>query len=872
MGEVYRAQDARLGRAVAIKVLPEALAVDGERIARLEREARVLASLNHPHIAALYGFEEANSRQFLVMELVEGDTLADRLARGAIPVDESLRIARQIVEALEAAHEKGVVHRDLKPANIKITPEDRVKVLDFGLARLQEPDDPDKPSSLTHSPTLSVMATQAGIILGTAGYMSPEQAKGAAVDHRSDLFSFGVVLYEILTGRRAFQADTAAETMAAVLMRDPDLAALPSGLNPRLTELLRRCFEKNPRQRWHASGDVRAELEAIIAAPRATTRSSSSAPRWKRAIPFAATALAAGVLAAAAAWWMKPSTPSDRVVAFSVPYSDDEAPFRRVALSRDGSRIVYRSDGQLWIRDIADTKPRPIPGTEGVNVEPTMSPNGRSIAFVDVTTRALRTIDLAGSGATTVATVDVPFSFNWHESGILYTQTGGIFRVVPGSVPEQLVTLGSGERAHAPQLLPDGKTIVFTLIKGLATNAVDQAEIVAQSLDPASRRRLIAGTDSRYADGYLMFMRGAVLFAARLDPGTLSVGTPMAVIPGVRRNANGSAQYDVSPGGSLAYIPGPTRASASMVGLPLEMVIVNESGATDRVTIQAGPYASPRLSPDGTRVVYSVDTGTDAQLWLHDLGAGTSPRRLTFQGNNRFPVWSANGQSIAFQSDRETDLAIFLQAADVSGAAAERLTRPAPGVAHVPESFSPQGNLLFSAADTSKATLWSYSTTTKAVTQFGNVQSTAPFNAEFSPDGAWVAYGIRGGGAVTTIHVADFPFSGRREYAVSRPEEGAHHAIWGPLGRTLFYVPLSADVILRDVIQHSGTLAFREPRTWPGKLPNVNPYGGPRNFDRFPDGKRFIYLRPESALTGAPAQIDVVLNWVELFQQRLAQQ
>ena len=275
MGEVYRAADTKFSRNVAIKVVPDAFALDGDRIARFEREAKVLASLNHPHVAALHSFEEAAGRHFLVMELVEGETLAERLQRGPMTVGEALKVAHQIADALEAAHEKGIVHRDLKPANVKITPEDRVKVLDFGLARLQdEPDAATRPN-LTNSPTLGLLATQAGVILGTAAYMSPEQAKGAAADHRSDMFSFGAVLYEMLTGRQAFQAETPSETMAAVLMREPDFATLPANLNPRLTELVRRCLEKPPKRRWQAAGDLRAEIEAIMTAPQARAESRS---------------------------------------------------------------------------------------------------------------------------------------------------------------------------------------------------------------------------------------------------------------------------------------------------------------------------------------------------------------------------------------------------------------------------------------------------------------------------------------------------------------------------------------------------------------------------------------------------------------------
>src|SRR5438093_13052933 len=312
MGEVYRARDTKLGRSVAIKVLPDTFAADPERIARFEREAKMLAALNHPHIAALYGMEESAGRHFLVMELVEGETLAERLQRGAMPIEETLKIAHQIVEALEAAHEKGIVHRDLKPANVKVTPDDQVKVLDFGLAKALETE--RGVSELTHSPTLSLMATEAGLILGTAAYMSPEQAKGFPADQRSDVFSFGVVLYEMLTGRQPFQGEPAPDILASVLVRDPDLQSLPPNLNPRLHDLLRRCLEKNPKRRWQAIGDVRAEIETIAADPHGGSAImqivAPPRPLWRRAVPIVAAAVATGALGAAAAWRLKPAPPA----------------------------------------------------------------------------------------------------------------------------------------------------------------------------------------------------------------------------------------------------------------------------------------------------------------------------------------------------------------------------------------------------------------------------------------------------------------------------------------------------------------------------------------------------------------------------------
>ena len=875
MGEVYQALDSRLGRSVALKLLPEAWLGDSAHAARLEREARTLAALNHPHVASLYGFEDVAGRHFLVMELVEGETLADRLARGPMRVDEALSVADQIIAALEAAHEKGIVHRDLKPANVKITPDDRVKVLDFGLARLQEKDEPAARPNVTHSPTLSVLATQAGVILGTAAYMSPEQAKGLVADHRSDLFSFGAVLFEMLTGRQAFHGDTAAETMAAVLMREPDFALLPADLNPRLTELLRRCLEKNPRRRWHAAADLRAEIETVIAAPRAAPAAivATRTPVWKRVIPFAASALLAGGLVGAIVWQLRPAPASQRTVAFSVPFSEDYAPFRRVAISRDGSRIAYSSDGRLWVRDVANPAPRAIPGIENANIgDPVFSPDGQSIAFVSVAERALKTINISGGTAISLTSVDVPFSLDWDPSGILLTQTGVIRRIPATRGPiETIIKLGEGERAHAPQMLSDGKTVLFTVIKGVAQDAWDRAEIVAQSIGSGARRSLVTGTDSRYLpSGHLLFTRGGVLFAATFDAARSKVGAPVAVLQGIRRGSNAAAEANVSETGSLVYVPGPALLSASIYWDSSQLAVRHENGMVEALKLPDGPYQSPRISPDGSRLAYGSDSGSDAHIWVYDLNGGISPRQLTFRGRNRYPVWSPDSRSIAFQSDRDGDLAIFHQLADASGPVAERLTKASPGIAHVPESWSRNGDLLFSSADASSATLWTLSVRDKRTTQFGDVRSSAPFNAEFSPDGAWVSYTVRGGPAVTMIYVGTFPPSGR-EYPVTPRDEVAHHPVWARDGQALFYVPAAADMVRRGVVKQRALLGFREPSTWPGKLPNVNPFGAPRNFDVFPDGKRFIYTRPVNpASPGAEApQIQVIVNWVDELRRQL---
>jgi serine/threonine-protein kinase len=876
MGEVYRAHDSRLGRAVAIKLLPEAWAFDPERLARFEREARVLASLNHPHIAALYGFEEAAGRHLLVMELVEGETLADRLVRGPMPVDETLDVAHQIAEALESAHEKGIIHRDLKPANVKITPEGRVKVLDFGLARLPDTDNAASAATVANSPTLNVLATQAGVILGTAGYMSPEQAKGAVADHRSDMFSFGVVLYEMLTGRRAFHADTPAETMAAVLMREPDFGLLPADLNPRVSELLRRCLDKHPRRRWQAAGDLRAEIEAARTAPRSASAPGSATvpkPLWARAIPLAASATLASAVTAGLVLSNIPSVTRPPVIRFSIALSEGDAfantSTRPMAISPDGTRVVYASAGRLYSRELSKGQATPVSGTEQTIVaEPVFSPDSQSLVFVSVADRAVKRISVTGGAPVTLGPVEFPFGLGWSANGIFIAQPGGIMRIPEGGgKPEMIVSLEPGQSAHGPQLLPDGKTLLFSLRQNASQGGWDTAEIVAYTLASGSRKvvRQGAGNGRYLTSGHLVYSQGGVLFAAPFDVTRLEVtATPSPVLEGVSRTPTGGAQFDISETGSLVYIEGP--ATLSSTRRLSDMVVLDERGGAEVLKVPSGPHESPRISPDGTRVAFGSADGPEAAIWIYDLNALTTPRKLTFGSNNRYPVWSADGRYVAFQSDRDGDLAVFRQPADVSGAAAERLTKPAKGAAHIPESWSKKDDLfLFSELNDGVATLWAYSMRAGKATQVGDVRSSAPLNAELSQDGRLLAYTVRGGTGLAAIYVEPFPSTGAK---ASIPDQLGHHPAWSPDGKTLFYVP-GAQPVTGVAVTTQPALGFGSPRAWSGKLPNVTPFGEPRNYDVLPDGKRFIYTRVDAGGQegGITAQIRVVVNWQEEFRR-----
>jgi eukaryotic-like serine/threonine-protein kinase len=889
MGEVYRALDTRLGREIALKILPDAFAGDPDRLTRFRREARALAALNHPHVAALFGMEEADGRHFLCMEFVDGETLADRLNRGPVPIDSALRIARQIAEALEAAHEKGIVHRDLKPANIKITADEKVKVLDFGLAKLgagdaSDPAAPGPPAAvLTHSPTLSMMATQAGVILGTAAYMSPEQAQGMPADQRSDVFSFGSVLYEMLTARQAFRGDSGPAILAAVLIGAPDLSAIPANLNARLVDLVRRCLEKNPKQRWQAVGDLRMELEAIAAAPHAASTATTAPPTplWKRVAPVAAGVLLTAVATSGVWWRLRPIPPTPIVTRFALatPEGSVFTNFGRqiVSISPDGTRVVFSANGRLYLRGMADADATAIPGVElstnGV-ANPVFSPDGRWIAFYSTEDRTLKKISVAGGAAIPLCQAGNPFGMSWDGSGILFGQSVlpgatamGILRVSPnGGKPEQLVAVKDEEIADDPHILPDGETVLFTLGKrARAGNRFseiwDTAQIVTQSLKTGRRTTLIdGGSDARYVStGHLVYAVDGVLYAVPFDARRLKIeGGQIPVLEGVARaGQTGSAQWSLSDNGSLIYFPGPATSASSGSLLALS----DRKGGLEPMKIAPGSYEAPRLSPDGKWVAVGEIDGTSANIWVFELGGTTDRRRLTTSGGkSRYPVWSSDSRYIAYQSDREGDKGIFQQLADGSGKP-ERLTKADPDTGHIPESFSTDA-LLFSVTKGLKSSLQVLSLKSRNITSFGGVESDYLPGSSFSPDGRWVAYTIRNESG-PAIYAQPFP-PNESKYQIL---PAATHVAWSRDGKEIvgivrgriFAVPVTT-----------------QPRFELGKPVEFNRNftdGGPltvRNFDLMPDG-RLLTIPFAGVRLGALTnrQFQVVLNWTEELKQRV---
>ena len=569
MGQVYRATDTQLGRDVALKILPDAFAADPDRLARFQREAQVLASLNHPGIAAIYGIEKSDDTQALVLELVEGPTLADRIAKGPIPLDEALPIAKQIAEALEAAHEAGVIHRDLKPANIKVREDGTVKVLDFGLAKALDPNPEGDPSQ---SPTLTVAATKMGVILGTAAYMSPEQARGKPVDKRADIWAFGAVLFEMLTGAKPFPGDDVSQTLARVIDRDPDWDALSKTLPPALNTYMRRCLHKDPRQRVRDIGDMRLAMEGGFATT-VSTLADQVVPlpqpaRWRHALSLAlGTLVVGGIITGLAVWgFTRPAPSPGRVMRFPIPLVEGDQfnllIYHLVALSPDASHLVYGANGQLYLRPLAQMEATPILGTENMVPPPRnpfFSPDGLWIGFWGE--GQLKRVSVSGGAPVTLTETPIPLGATWGDDDtILYATLDGVWQVPgTGGAAELLIPLDEGDAALSPQMLPGGEWVLVT-IRPADVDDWDRAQIVVHSLVTGERRVLIdGGRDARYLPtGHLVYALGSAVLGHAFDLRRLEMqGGPVPLVDGVRNAATttGASHFSVSPTGSLLYVP-----------------------------------------------------------------------------------------------------------------------------------------------------------------------------------------------------------------------------------------------------------------------------------------------------------------------------
>ena len=699
MGEVYRAEDTNLSREVAIKVLPEQFTQDPQRLARFEREAKLLASLNHPNIAVIHSFEHADDIHFLVLELVPGETLQERVAKGPVPVEEALAVCRQIAEGVEAAHEKGVIHRDLKPANVKVTPEGKVKILDFGLAKAFEAEPPV--TDISQSPTLTEEMTRAGVILGTAAYMSPEQAKGKPVDKRADIFAFGAVLYELLTGKRAFEGETITETIAAVLKSEPDWAKLPENTPWAIRTLLRRCLQKETNRRLQHVGDVRIELEDALSEPTTAPPvgvGGAAQPRGRLwAMALGLVVLTAAVAALAVWLFIQPSSPEQSLNRFvmrpSPPVALVSTTSKAVAISPDGRQLVYMGVGeggsQLYLRSLDDIVYRPISGTEGVVGMVFFSPDGESIGFF-AEGKLKRTFLAGGSPITLCDAPRPPRTGDWFEDTIVFTaqfESGeGLYRVsANGGEPEMLanVNYDEGELGYSlPEFLPDGKDLLF------ASRFNTRHQTALLSLETGERKVVLEDARQAYylPSGHLIYEQEETgnLMAAPFDLAALEVtGDSVPVLQGVRQIVPGYVDYSISDNGTLVYVP-------STAGLESTLVWVDRQGLATPLIEDRQDYSRPRLSPDGQRVAVTVGLGANQDIWIYDIGRGTR-MRLTVEGDNSSPVWTPDGTRITFNSDRDGTRDLSWKAADGSGQA-----EPLLNIEHtvIPMSWSSDGELL----------------------------------------------------------------------------------------------------------------------------------------------------------------------------------
>ncbi len=861
MGEVYQARDTKLDRDVALKVLPDAFTSDPDRLARFEREAKVLASLNHPNIGHIYGLEEAEGTKALVLELVEGPTLADRIAEGPIPIDDALPIAKQIAEALEAAHEQGIIHRDLKPANVKVKADGTVKVLDFGLAKAFQADVGSDPSQ---SPTVTA-ATQEGVILGTAAYMSPEAASGKGADKRSDIWSFGVVLFEMLAGRRLFTGETVPHVLASVLKTDPDWARLPADTPEAIRRLLRRCLAKERKRRLSGVSDALLEIEESQTASvhAITSPQHSDASTRRRALPWAAAILFA-VVTGLVVWNVtRPDPP--RVVRFplGVPVSLRAASgVPSVVVSPDGGRVVtVAAGGQFYVRQIDQLEAIPLRGAVGIN--PFFSPDGRSVGFrgAGFTDDNLHRVSIDGGVPVTLTEgIGGIFGASWGPDGIIVlapTLPGPLFRLAAtGGERQPLTALVDGEHAHRwPEFLPGGEALLFTVVNDEGRSDPERFEIWVLDLTSDERKFLVAGGGNpHYAPtGHVVYGVNGTLRAVPFDLGRLAVtGGPIPVLEDVVTSDSGSAHFSLSQDGSLVY------ATGGIDRLSRSLVWVDRDGSEEPISAMPRPYHFGRLSPDGQEVVLSVDSPTGSDVWILDVRTGGSTQ-LTFDPvRNRFPLFTSDGGRVVYSSDfREDAGGLFWKAADGTGPV-DRLTTSGSGF-QAGFSWS-DGKLVMAElraptySDIGIVSVDGDPTIEWLLEREGN--QTTPV---VSPDGRWIAYATDESGQYE-VFVRPFPSLSGDGWKIS--EAGGFSPLWGPDGRELFFrnrdgAMMAAAYVTEPTFSHESPVQlFPGPYVIEGnaELPS---------FDVAPDG-RFLMLKdtvPDAR--SDPQQIILVQNWHE---------
>jgi len=888
MGEVYRARDTRLNRRVAIKSLPSAFAQDPERVARFKREAQLLAALNHPHIAGIHGLEESNGAQFLVLEFVDGETLADRLAKGPIPFPEALKIAREVIDALEAAHEKGIIHRDLKPGNVALTADGQVKVLDFGLARY-EAGDPGSSIDLTASPTLAYAGTQAGIILGTAAYMSPEQTKGKAVDKRSDVWAFGCLLFEMLTGSKAFEGEDVSDTLAAILRGEPEWSALPADVPPEIRSLIKRCLERDRRQRIPDFSVVRFILDEALRPQAPPVPPAVVTPSPARSgtafLPWViAATLAIGLVVTVALWQPWRETPS------ATPLRIDAQIGANSSLGAGlGSSIAFSPDGRLmafsagdnpaeaphlFIRRLDQLIATMLTGTEGA-IEPFFSPDGQSIGFF--AGGKLKKIAVSGGAAVTLCDAVNARGGSWADDDTIVFQpesaAGRSLMRVPaaGGTPAQLVPMAEGEALQRwPQMLPGSKAVLYSSLS--ASSVWDTADIVVKQLPDGPRKILQKGAFfGRYLpSGHLVYVQQGTLFAAPFDLARLELtGAPVPVIERLLAfNNNGSAQIAVSDNGTVGYVSGAAAVSAAPV------VWLDQSNKTTPLRATVSDWSDPSFSPDGTRLAMDISDGAQADIWIYDWARDTLSR-LTFDKTDDLrPTWSPDGKRIAFTSKRGANGAqdLYWQRADGTGDV-QQLTDNSnakysgsfhPGgkfLAYTEQHAGTASDLMMLAIQGDEASGWKPGTPTPFLA--------TPFNEgspQFSPDGRWIAY-ISNESGRNEIYVRPFPGPGGK-WQISNG--AADDPTWSSKKGEFFFA-LASGAIMRMLYTVEGE-SFRaeKPELWAAGPFAARPRTPSRDFDLHPDGKRFAMAPGQTVAEEKQDKVILIFNFFDELKRLTA--
>jgi Tol biopolymer transport system component len=884
MGEVYRARDARLDRDVAIKVLPASFANDEDRLLRFEQEARATSALNHPNILTIYDIGSHQGSPFIVAELLEGEELRRQVNEGGLAQRKAVDYAQQIVSGLAAAHEKGITHRDLKPENLFVTTDGRVKILDFGLAKLR----PQRIGPAGSDVATQKAITDPGVVMGTVGYMSPEQVRGLEADYRSDIFSFGVILYEMLTGRRAFLRETMAETMTAILKEEPEeVTEINSKVPPQLERIVRRCLEKKPEQRFQSTSDLGFAIEALstpsgarldtaLALPAANMNTLKARLLGDSRLPWiVAAVLLLGLLAAlpfatAGLRQTKPESPA--ITRYDVqPPTKTAMSLSRwpaIALSPDGSTLAFvaSSNGvnRLYVRKRDDTEVRPLAGTEGAS-DPVFSPNGKWIAFI--ADFAVKKAPLEGP-VTSLVKVGDPRGLSWaNEDTLVYSadSAGGLFRIaVNGGEPREIsnIDVSKNERTHRwPQVLPGDKAVIFTVGTLDTPDSYERANIEAVVLSTGERRVVLQGASmARYVPtGHLVFARGGSLFAVGFDADTLTTrGSPVSVVQGVAGDqTTGAVHFSIANDGTLAYIPGGPKMNL------VRFFWADHSGNLQPVDLPAALYNDIRISPDGSRLALLVGSSGSGDVWVYDFARATSTR-LTFNTTNASPIWSSDGKSIFYteiDSAMGNKTTVLRKPADGS--------REAEAVASLPSSayikaIEPDGaSAIFDyKIHTDRADI--IQLTIGQENQINGVVNTSfnDYASAVSPDGRWLAYQTNESGR-PEIYVRDLAGTGGR-WQIST--EGGEEPRWSNDSRELYY--RNNDLFMSVAVETRPSFQASTPKRLFSGIFNQRSNSGV-SYDVDPKGGRFLMIRPvEDSET--PFQVRVVVNWFDELR-RLAQ-